>query len=79
MDDDILELVADNDQTFEVDAMNELQVVSDDDDVDRPSTASDYTAASTHDNNVTLARMQYLSVIALNESSLLQQLVLICG
>jgi len=38
MDDDILELVADNDETFEVDAMDDLQV-TDDDSANRPSTA----------------------------------------
>jgi len=37
MDDDILELVASNDQTFEVDAMDEL--CTSDDVCDRPSTA----------------------------------------
>jgi len=45
-DDEILDLVADNDETFEVDAMNELQIdtdINNDDHSHRPSTADDDT------------------------------------
>jgi len=44
MDDDILELVADNDQTFEVDALDELSAA--DDVCNRPSTGDDRDDAS---------------------------------
>jgi len=57
MDDDILELVADNDQTFEVDAMDEFGIS--DDVCSRPSTADGRDDVSTQHTHLYIYNSDY--------------------